>query len=86
MAHTRKITAGPSREEIFDSLRLFNEGRTVRMTVDGLEGPYLVQSIEAEDGSGHSWNLVLVNQVFKTKGAPVKAWYNDTRRTGTMIG
>jgi hypothetical protein len=30
----RQITAGPSREELFDALRLRHEGRTVTVTVD----------------------------------------------------
>ncbi len=34
---TLQINAGPSREELFDSLRLFDEGREVQFTVSGAE-------------------------------------------------
>lgn len=65
------ITDGPSREELFDSLRLRNEYRTVEFELfepsvdeDGeglMRAPYKVRvkaqvlQIGAEDGSGHSW-------------------------------
>jgi hypothetical protein len=64
------IKAGPSREELFDCLRLFNEHRHVEFTlqasmedVDPWRNPNTyclkakVFSISAEDGSGHSWIL-----------------------------
>jgi hypothetical protein len=64
------VKAGPSREELFDCLRLFNEHRHVEFTLEaGMEDcdPWdnpnryclkaKVLSISAEDGSGHSWIL-----------------------------
>lgn len=61
MKTTIEITNGPSKEELFDGLRLFNEKRLLpfQVTKDGKEKYFavIVQSIEAEDGSGQSWNL-----------------------------
>lgn len=64
------IKAGPSREELFDCLRLFNEYRRVEFTLQaGIEDcdPWnnpntynlmaMVEGVRAEDGSGHSWIL-----------------------------
>jgi hypothetical protein len=52
------IENGPSREAIFDSLRLNNEGRAVSLElVGGLRLDFRITAIEAEDGSGDSWNL-----------------------------
>ncbi len=61
MQKTINITGGPSREELFDGLRLFAESREVsflivsngrQVTLTGI-----IQSIQAEDGSGQSWNI-----------------------------
>jgi hypothetical protein len=58
-----EITNGPSREELFDGLRLFAEKRLVPFLVkkNGMERYFaaIIKSIEAEDGSGHSWNLII---------------------------
>lgn len=67
------VKAGPSREELFDCLRLFDEHRKVEFTLQaGLEDcdpwnnpntyrlPARVLEIGAEDGSGHSWILRVV--------------------------
>ena len=55
------ITNGPSREELFDGLRLFSEKRLVPFQVIKNENEkyfaVIIHSIEAEDGSGQSWNL-----------------------------
>jgi hypothetical protein len=64
------IKAGPSREELFDCLRLFNEHRHIEFTLQaGMEDcdPWnnpntyclkaMVHGISTEDGSGHSWTL-----------------------------
>ncbi len=66
------IEDGPSREVLFDALRLFNEQRRVEFTVlgpdpfnrPGLRGtPYTlvtqVNGIQAEDGSGQNWILTV---------------------------
>jgi len=56
-----EITNGPSREELFDGLRLSNEERLVPFQVikNGKEKYFavIIHSIETEDGSGQSWNL-----------------------------
>lgn len=61
MKTTIKITNGPSREELFDGLRLFSEKRVVNfiIEIDGKEVQLLgwLRSIQAKDVSGHSWNI-----------------------------
>jgi len=69
MSKTIPITNGPSREELFDALRLLAEGRLVPFCVekDGNKKyvAVLMSSIAAEDGSGQSWNLTFsINQLF----------------------
>ncbi len=64
-----EISNGPSREELFDGLRLYFQQRLVPflVTKDGMEKYYavIINSIEAEDGSGQSWNLTFsVNSKF----------------------
>ena len=59
-----EITNGPSREELFDGLRLISEKRLVPFCVkqNNSKEEYVavnVQSIEAEDGSGQSWNIII---------------------------
>ncbi len=58
-----EIINGPSREELFDGLRLFAEKRYVPFLVkkNEIEKYFAatIKSIEAEDGSGHSWNLTI---------------------------
>lgn len=89
------VADGPSREDLFDALRLRNEQRLV---VFGLviEGQVerlttLVNGVTAEDGSGHSWLLKLS---FKNRQAgrrtvintaPVYLYYHDKRRNGTVV-
>lgn len=72
-----QITNGPSREELFDGLRLFAEKREVSfIIVDNgrqLTLPATMRSIQAEDGSGQSWNItghITVKQLLKV-GATV---------------
>ncbi len=58
---TIEITNGPSREEMFDGLRLVSEKRLIPFQVIKNEKEkyfaVIIHSIEAEDGSGQSWNL-----------------------------
>lgn len=55
------ITNGPSREELFDGLRLLSEKRLIPFSLEmnGVERflAVIMVSIQAEDGSGQSWNL-----------------------------
>ncbi len=62
MEKTIKIASGPSREELFDSLRLCAEQRHVPFRLEFDNGiknvpSTYIQAIEAEDGSGESWNI-----------------------------
>ncbi len=68
MSKTIEITNGPSREELFDGLKLHAEKRLIPFGITRVgEEPRkkgeesfivtLIQSIEAEDGSGESWNI-----------------------------
>ncbi|MCX6756140.1 MAG: hypothetical protein NTX85_02280 [Candidatus Nomurabacteria bacterium] len=60
MSQTIQILNGPSREELFDGLRLFAEKREVGFNLESngreITLPFIMQSIEPEDGSGNSWN------------------------------
>ncbi len=91
----RQITAGPSREELFDALRLRHESRTVTMTVENTVrwagDPHkrticriynfqvTVDSIGVEDGSGNNWLLTLSNKDGRFEG-----YFNTTRREGWL--
>ncbi len=68
MKKTIEITNGPSREELFDGLRLFSEKRLIPFCVKMNEKErflaVIIDSIQAVDdgsteyhASGHSWNL-----------------------------
>ncbi len=56
------VHSGPSREEIFDALRLHREGRTVTFYFKGLEdyrNEFFVESLTVADQIGDSWKVVL---------------------------
>jgi hypothetical protein len=61
MSIRTEIINGPSREELFDGLRLFNEKRLIPLLFKKHEkekySAVIINSIEAEDGSGDSWNI-----------------------------
>ena len=104
MSKTLKITSGPSREELFDGLRLFAEKRPVGFVIEnnGRQMTPIVwmHGIEAEDGSGQSWNIkfsIAENFVGEmpypidvSKPVPpvnsvtVTAYYSTKTRTGTI--
>lgn len=64
---TVQITHGPSREELFDALRLFDEFRKVEFTLESsvrvsgtrkvpeIKCEAQIMSLAAEDGSGNNW-------------------------------
>ncbi len=69
---TLRITSGPSREELFDALRLCAEGREVTFILDGEEpvgsSSYQIQNapshlrvkgVETQDCNGEYWKLLL---------------------------
>ncbi len=89
------ITKGPSREELFDALRLCNEHRQLTFEIaetstgdarlpmgSRTQVRAFVMGILPEDGSGHSW---IVKLRFIDAGNPndvVDAYYHDVRRHG----
>lgn len=90
-----KITAGPSREQLFDALRLRHEGRTVEFTIeiepDGPEiaGSYFqfaaqVNNLGVEDGSGNRWLFELQNKDLFLKCQKLAGYIDTTRRTGWL--
>jgi len=88
-----KITAGPSREDLFDALRLRHEGRKVAFKLffdrdpNGDWSPYYqeivatIDSIGVEDGGGQSWLLTVSIPHY---GQTVSCYYNSTNRNGYM--
>jgi hypothetical protein len=92
------ITDGPSREELFDALRLFNEHRKVLFTLkrqDARESytlPAIVMRIEPEDGSGHSWCLRIqfrdnheIGVLLQECNEVFDVYYHDKRRHGAIV-
>jgi len=89
------IEDGPSREQLFDALRLFDEHKAVRFELrSGAAGRWIflahILGIEAEDGSGHSWGLRArleapnTHQLFSN---PLQhLYYHDGKRKGTVLG
>ncbi|MEK7089364.1 MAG: hypothetical protein AAB920_00935 [Patescibacteria group bacterium] len=82
------LTAGPSREDLFDALRLRHEGKTVTFKGTptwcpggGTEGFFIVNSIAAEDGSGHKWLLVVTHA---SNHKTADAYFDTTTRKGWM--
>ena len=88
MTEQYRIIAGPSREELFDALRLRHEGRTVTFT---LKGPYsdsprrevsvFIDAIGVEDGSG---NRFLVEIFHKGSFQRFKGYFDITHRRGQI--
>lgn len=85
------IEDGPSREVLFDALRLrrtIPEAGSVclalvnQATGDLVFGVFYVQSIEEESDDGHSWNVVFVPQTNQSHRC--KAYFNTQRRTGHL--
>ncbi len=104
MSKTIAISNGASREELFDGLRLFSEKRETSFLIENngrqMALPVIMQSIQAEDGSGHSWNITFVIEV-KTllmlslpvevrtvfagkKAITAKAYYSTKNRKGVI--
>lgn len=81
MATQEKVVAGPGKFDLM--LALFNKGSEVHFTFKGDEPrAAVVQSVEAEDVSRESWNLVIRFTAGSGKLLPL---YYDTRtRTGVI--
>ena len=71
---------------LFDGDR--DHRREITLDVETLEGNhslpcvYRVESVEREDDSGESWNLILRSQV----GLKLKARYSTRTRKGSLAG
>jgi hypothetical protein len=82
-----RITAGPSREEIFDALRLHGEVRKVTFTIQGaLRLEALVHAISIGDPSetDREWQIELYEAELTFGVKRLKCFYNTTRREGWL--
>lgn len=84
----RGIIAGPSREELFDALRLRHEGRKVTFTVarvklGSLSFEAQLDMLRPEDGGGNNWLFELSNHNIKPLGSStLRGYINTTKREG----
>ncbi len=82
-----KITDGPSREELFDALRLRQEHREVTLTwfegSNSRSASFVVNGIGAEDGSGDNWFLTL-SSVEYNPGQTIGGYFNTKVRKGWL--
>ena len=92
----RQIVAGPSREELFDALRLRHEGREVTFTVApqtqvpasarfkpvNLAFSVQVNELGIEDGSGNNWLFKLYDRYAVLGSMYLEGYINVTRREG----
>lgn len=83
---TTSIVKGPSREDMFDSLRLCAEHRTVILELRD-RAQYKVKAgvvmLKPEDGSGNNW-LIEVYINVNSKSQVVPGYYNTATRTGHL--
>jgi len=87
MAKQFDITGGPSREELFDALRLRHENRKPVFHVPYIRGGCFVVSVDAigiEDGSGDNWLLQLHDPNGLLGANHLKAYFNTVTRRGWM--
>lgn len=83
--NTFRILKGPSRESLFDSLRLWNEHRKIEFfVVKKLNHMTMVQatinSIAVESGDGNNW----FGTGNTTTGEKFQYYFNTTRRDGSV--
>lgn len=86
------IIEGPNREDLFDSLRLFKEGRIVEFTLEsGAKMELVVTGISIEDGSGQSWLIEgNLQKMSFPPGYPIMEipsfiiWFHTRTRRGTL--
>lgn len=85
-----RVMDGPSREELFDALRLRHEQRTIvfKLKHPGAPGVLrpmsaIIIGITAESDNGHYWN---VTGTFVTPGhiAPFDMFYRTNDRNGIL--
>jgi len=88
------ITGGPSREELFDALRLFGERRRVEFTFHREESPKKIRLrtqinlIEVEDGMGEKWILEVYfvpdDGLYMHPRGPYELYYDTITRKGKI--
>lgn len=92
----RNILSGPSREDLFDALRLRHEGKQVTFTVAPETQPPAnarvkfhdltfkaqVNQLGIEDGSGNNWVFKLYDRHGVLGSQYLEGYMNTTRRTG----
>jgi hypothetical protein len=95
------IISGPSREELFDALRLRHEDRQVCFTIESPNSKICtkeifnvkVDGIAIEDGSGNNWLLSLSNprdchkapKITTAMPPKFEVYFNTTRRKGMIL-
>lgn len=83
-----EIVAGPSREDLFDALRLRHEKREVTFTVKmgSEEVPLrgMINSISIEDGSGNCWLFILYCGSRPLTSQYFSGFLNTRKREGTL--
>lgn len=76
-----KLNEGPSREELFDALRLRHEGRLVSFrSTSGLRYEVSINEIGVESGGGNNW----YGTGYLSDGLQIKYYFNTKGRTGTI--
>jgi len=87
-AYPHHIAGGPSREELFDALRLQHKHGDVSFTLAyeslQIKVRASIRGIRSEDGSGDSWLLCLYNPHGLLGLTHLEAYYNTARRKGWM--
>lgn len=80
------IVAGPSREELFDALRLRHEKRQVTFTTARPDQIFkaTVDRIGVEDGSGDNWLISLQVRDTHLGSVYLHGFYNTVRRDGWL--
>ena len=86
MNGTTSILGGPSREELFDSLRLYNEQRKLTFelldkAINKVKVMVTVTGLKVEDGSGNNW-IIYACITLNGRGVQIDGYYNTVRRTG----
>lgn len=98
MNHTvRKVTAGPSKDGLKAALfdrKMVNTQKPTFTLEDGTSHEVTVTSVEAEDGSGESWNIkgyAVLKPRMRIRGSlpmphrKVKIWFRTDHRHGTWL-
>jgi hypothetical protein len=84
-----QIYAGPSREDLFDALRLANEGRQVTFMIrDDFGNPVnlkcSISMLELEDGSGKRFLLKFSTKINNRIVASKSAYFSTETRQGWL--